>query len=322
MLNSDIGKPMNSVITTDRPGVIPAQGGAMNEQKTHKDVFVLSGGASRGAVQVGMMQTLVEAGIVPDALVGCSVGALNATFMGWQPGVERVHTLADQWLRLRTRDIFPGGNLTRLSHLARGHAYIFDSFALRSLIDAWLPVKNLEELTVPVRVTTTPLASNAAKYHDRGPIERLLLASAAVPGVFAPVELVDEDGTHSTHVDGGVADLIPVAGTVPLAPTRVFVLDATVPVRVGRARTPIEILIASLGIAVRVRPMPDLGPGVEVHHLSAPDLGVGMIDFTRTAEHMAIGRRAASDLVESFDGPLRPTARPQRFWDRFSRSAA
>ena len=55
----------------------------------HRDVFVLSGGASRGAVQVGMMQTLVEAGVVPDGLVGSSVGALNAAFMGWEPGTDR-----------------------------------------------------------------------------------------------------------------------------------------------------------------------------------------------------------------------------------------
>ncbi|WP_183407233.1 patatin-like phospholipase family protein [Nocardioides marmorisolisilvae] len=298
----------------------------MNEQKVTKntrDVFVLSGGASRGAVQVGMMQTLIEAGIVPDGLVGSSVGALNAAFMGWQPGPERVSKLADQWLRLQTRDIFPGGNWTRLSHLARRHSYLFDSYALSSLIHAWVPVRNLEELTVPVRITTTPLASCAAKYHDRGPIEKILLASAAVPGVFEPVELVDEDGARSTHVDGGVADLIPVAGTVALAPTRVFVLDATVPVRIPRARTPIEILIASLGIAVRVRPMPDLGPDVEVHHLTAPDLGTGMIDFSRSAEHIALGRKVAAELVESLGVKPAPlTDRPHRFWDRFSKSAA
>jgi NTE family protein len=298
----------------------------MNEQKipstTSRDVFVLSGGASRGAVQVGMMQTLIEAGIVPSGLVGSSVGALNAAFMGWEPGTKRVHELADQWLRLRTRDIFPGGNLTRLAHLARRHAYLFDSAALSSLIQTWVPVTNLEDLTVPVRVTTTPLASGAAKYHDRGPIEKLLLASAAVPGVFEPVELVDEDGHRSTHVDGGVADLIPVAATVPLAPTRVFVLDATVPVRIPRARTPIEILIASLGIAVRVRPIPDLGPGVEVHHLTAPDLCTPMIDFSRTAEHMALGRKVAADLVESLGEQPTAPARSSRFWDRFSRTAA
>ncbi|MFL6023143.1 MAG: patatin-like phospholipase family protein [Marmoricola sp.] len=294
----------------------------MNEQKTHRDVFVLSGGASRGAVQVGMMQTLIEAGIVPDGLVGSSVGGLNAAFMGWEPSTDRVHSLADQWLRLQTRDIFPGGNLTRLSHLARRHSYIFDSSALRSLIHAWVPVQTLEELTVPVRITTTPLASCAAKYHDRGPIEKILLASAAVPGVFPPVELIDENGVRSTHVDGGVADLIPVAATIPLAPTRVFILDATVPVRIPRARTPIEILIASLGIAVRVRPMPDLGPNVEVHHLTAPDLNTGMIDFTRSAEHLALGRRVASDLVESLGLHTPSATRTPRFWDRFSRTAA
>jgi len=295
----------------------------MTEQRaTHRDVFVLSGGAARGAVHVGMMQTLLEAGIVPHALVGTSVGALNAAYVGWQTGLDRVHDLADHWLRLGTRDIFPGGNLTRLAHLARRHAYLFDSDALSSLIQAWVPVTNLEDLTVPVRVTTTPLASCAAKYHDRGPIEKLLLASAAVPGVFAPVELIDEDGVSSTHVDGGVADLIPVAATAPLAPTRVFILDATVPVRVPRARTPIEILIASLGIAVRVRPMPDLGPGVEVHHLTAPDLATGMIDFSRTAEHLALGRRVAHDLVESLGMHAPAAVRQPRFWDRFSRTAA
>jgi NTE family protein len=293
----------------------------MNERKTHRDVFVLSGGASRGAVQVGMMQTLIEAGIVPDGLVGTSVGALNAAFMGWEPGVDRANSLADQWLRLQRRDIFPGGNLVRLSHIARGHAYIFDSYALRSLIHAWVPVRNLEDLTVPVRVTTTPLASPSAKYHEHGPIEQILMASAAVPGVFAPVELTDEDGIAHPHVDGGVADLIPLAGAITMIPTRVFVLDCTAPVRIPRARTPIEILIASLSIAVRVRPMPDLGPGVEVHHLTAPDLSVGMIDFSRSAEHLAIGRRSAAELVENLGTDVTPPTRTQRFWDRFSRAA-
>lgn len=299
----------------------------MNEQKIRskvsRDVFVLSGGASRGAVQVGMMQTLIEAGIVPAGLVGTSVGSLNAAFMGWNPGVDRVHELAEQWLRLTTRDIFPGGSLTRLAHLAKGRNHLFSSDALRSLISAWVPVSRLEELTVPVRVTTTPLASSAAMYHDSGPITSLLLASAAVPGVFAPVELTDAAGVRRTHVDGGVADLVPIAGAADLAPTRVFVLDATVPARLRHARTPIEIVVASLGVATRCRPLPDLGPGIEVHHLSAPDLDTGMTDFTRTADHIALGRRVAAEVVETLDHHPAPTphVRPHRFWDRFHRAA-
>jgi NTE family protein len=293
----------------------------MIENTSSRDVFVLSGGAARGAVQVGMMQTLVEAGIVPDALVGTSVGALNAAFMGWQPGIDRVHDLAERWLRLTTRDIFPGGNLARIAHLAQRHPYLFSSHALGALIEAWVPVTRLEDLTAPVRVITTPLADSRPVYHDRGPIASLLLASAAVPGVFAPVELTDEHGTTTTHVDGGVSDLVPVAGAAALAPRRVFVLDATVPARMPQARTPIEILVASLGVATRVRPMADLGAAVEVHHLTAPDLGTGMTDFSRTADHLALGRRVAADLVEGLPEPVPAHGRAHRFWDRLHRAA-
>jgi NTE family protein len=40
--------------------------------------FVFSGGTSLGAVQVGMLMGVFEANIVPDLLVGTSVGAINA----------------------------------------------------------------------------------------------------------------------------------------------------------------------------------------------------------------------------------------------------
>lgn len=40
--------------------------------------FVLGGGGSRGALQVGALRALLEAGIVPDLLVGTSIGAANA----------------------------------------------------------------------------------------------------------------------------------------------------------------------------------------------------------------------------------------------------
>ena len=302
---------------------------AANPPTGGRDVFVLSGGAARGAVHVGMMQTLLEGGIAPHAFVGTSVGALNAAFMGWDTGLERVHELADHWLQLRTRDIFPGHVWTRLAHIAQRHTYLFSSDALRHLIATWVPVTHLEELTTPVRVTTTPLVGNGAVYHDRGPLADVLLASTAVPGVFAPVRLTDESGTQTLHVDGGIADLVPIAGAAGLSPTRVFVLDASVPPRMPHARTPVEVLVASLGVAMRARPMVDLGPSVEVHHLRTPDLGTRMTDFSRTAEHLALGRRAAAELLDRLahghdKEPARPTprhARHHRLRDIFGRAA-
>jgi NTE family protein len=257
-------------------------------REQHRDVFVLSGGANRGAVQVG---------IVPDALVGTSVGALNAAFMGFRPDKTRVRELRARWMQLSTRDIFPGGTLTRVGHLLRQRPYLFSPGALGRLIQDWLPATNLEDLATPVRVVTTPLLGDTAVYHRHGNLAQLLLASAAVPAVFPPVHLPASCGHPGPHVDGGVADLVPISGAADLAPTRVFVLDASVPSRLPRGRTPIDILVASLGVATRVRPAPDLGAGVAVHHLTTPDLDVRMTDFSRTHQHICDGRAAAEKLV-------------------------
>jgi NTE family protein len=298
----------------------------------HRDVFVFSGGANRGAVQVGMLEGLLGAGIVPDALVGTSVGALNAAFMGFRPDRERVRELRSRWMQLSTRDIFPGGTLTRMGHLLRQRPYLFSPAALSRLIGDWLPSENLEDLPTPVRVVTTPLTGESAVYHRHGNLSQLLLASAAVPAVFPPVELPASCGHPGPHVDGGVSDLVPISGAADLAPTRVFVLDASVPVRLPRGRTPIDILVASLGVATRMRPEPDLGPSVAVHRLRTPDLGIRMTDFSSTARHIADGRAAAERLVEELVAargseetevlaPVPARRSTIRLWDRRNRAA-
>ena len=266
-----------------------------------RNVFVFSGGAARGAVQVGMLEVLFERGIVPHALVGSSVGALNAAFVGHRTDRARIQELRARWLMLGTRDIFPGGTLTRVGHLLRQRPYLFSSAALARLIADWVPTRRLEDLATPVRVVTTPLAGSTAVYHRHGDLDQLLLASAAVPAVFAPVNLPASCGHPGLHVDGGIADLVPISGAADLAPTRVFVLDASIPARLPTGRTPFDVLVASLAVATRVRPEPDLGPGVAVHRMSTPDLGVGMTDFTGTAQHIADGRSAAARMLDELE---------------------
>lgn len=277
----------------------------------HRNVFVLSGGAARGAVQVGMLEALLEAGIVPHALVGTSVGALNATFLGWRPDRTRVRELRAKWLDLRTRDIFPGGTLTRVHHLVRQRPYLFSSAALHRLIEDWKPVERLEDLPTEVRVVTTPLTGSGAVYHRHGDLAQLLLASAAVPAVFRPVSLPDAVGGTELHVDGGVADNVPVTAAADLAPTRVFVLDASLPVvRAPRGRTPVDILVASLGAAMRSGRTPDLGPEVEVHRMSTPDREVRMTDFGQTPHHLSDGRLAAERLLDELHAAEASRAQP------------
>jgi NTE family protein len=60
--------------------------------------FVLSGGASVGAAQAGMLQALYERDIRPDLFIGTSAGALNAAFAAFRaPQVETALELQDVW---------------------------------------------------------------------------------------------------------------------------------------------------------------------------------------------------------------------------------
>src|SRR5260370_16464300 len=72
-----------------------------------RTAFVLSGGGSLGAVQVGMLQALTEAGIRPDLLIGTSVGAVNAAWIGGKPDHEGALVLGEVWRGPRRQDIFP-----------------------------------------------------------------------------------------------------------------------------------------------------------------------------------------------------------------------
>ena len=69
--------------------------------------FVLAGGGSLGAVQVGMLKALARSNIVPDLVIGASVGAINAAYFATAPSAEGVARLERTWLGLRSADVFP-----------------------------------------------------------------------------------------------------------------------------------------------------------------------------------------------------------------------
>lgn len=67
---------------------------------------MLSGGGAIGSVQVGHLLALRELGVVPDVVVGTSVGAINGAVAAADPqgGAAR---LASIWSRVRREDVFP-----------------------------------------------------------------------------------------------------------------------------------------------------------------------------------------------------------------------
>lgn len=201
-----------------------------------RTVMVLGGGGALGAYQAGALLALAEAGIVPDALHGCSAGALNAAFLACDPSVERARALAAWWTDSRTHGVLAPSLWTRVRGFAgaatlRADA-LLDERPLRRLVSAQVPAHDLSELSVPLTVTTTCLDCGAARHHDRGPLEDVLVASCSLPGLFAPVRLPD----GHLHVDGGVVCGVPLQAALDTAgpDDRVIVLDCALAPVTGR----------------------------------------------------------------------------------------
>jgi len=246
-----------------------------------------------------MLRALLGAGVVPHAFVGCSVGALNSAFLACEPTAERVEVLAEHWTQLRSSDIFAGGLLTMASHLLRRRPYLYRTYGLERLIRDWAPVARIEQLPTPLRVVTAQLSTGQAVYHDTGCLRDCLLASTALPALFPPVGLPDHvTGESSLHVDGAVADLVPVAGAVGLRPTHVYILDATIPPLIPRLRSPLAVLVASLGIATRIRPQVDFGDSVTVTHIKTADQQqTGLTSFGWSRQLIRWGQEAAIEAL-------------------------
>ena len=184
---------------------------------TGRTAFVFAGGGSLGAVQVGMLEALLEAGVTPDFVVGSSVGALNAGFFAGDPTAGGVAKLATIWRGLRRADVFPLTLRSALRWLGSADA-LFESTNLRQLIERHLPYRNLEDAAIPVHVVATSLGGASVCLSSGSAVEAIL-ASAAIPVVFPSVEIGVE-----YLMDGAICGNTPVVTAAELGAERLIVL--------------------------------------------------------------------------------------------------
>src|SRR4051812_26672797 len=167
--------------------------------------FVLSGGASLGAVQAGMLRALYERGITPDMLVGTSAGALNATFVASRPQtVTTANRLARAWCDIRREDVFPVELATLIGGVSSRRDHLVPDRGLRRVIGRHLDFDSLEHAPIPVHVVAFDLVGGTEVLLSSGPALEAVLATAAIPGVFPPVPWGD-----AHLVDGGVVNNTP-----------------------------------------------------------------------------------------------------------------
>ncbi len=158
--------------------------------------LALGGGAARGFAHIGVLRTLVKHGILPDVIVGTSIGAV----VGGCFAAEQLDSLEEWARKLTVRSVLgyldinlTGSGIIRGTHLA-------------SALEQGLTNRRIEELKIRFAAIATEFNTGHEIWLTRGRLADALRASYALPGIFPPVKIGGR-----WLVDGALVNPVPVS---------------------------------------------------------------------------------------------------------------
>jgi NTE family protein len=158
--------------------------------------LALGGGAARGLAHIGIVRTLIAHGIVPNVVVGTSIGAV----VGGAYAAGQLDAL-EQW----ARDLQPRNILGYLDIRLNGSGLIGGDKLAAQLEGALGPIL-IEELPVKFATVATEVRTGHEIWLTHGRIVDAMRASYALPGIFSPVLVGDR-----WLVDGALVNPVPVS---------------------------------------------------------------------------------------------------------------
>ena len=266
-------------------------------------VLVLGEGGMKGIAHVGVWKAVEEAGIRPDAIIGCSIGSLIgaaiAGGLGWRELADVARGLKkDDIVQINRRAVWMGG--------VREES-VFDGATYRSWIARNLPLERFADARIPVRVNAVSLVRCGEVWFGTGVNEEVSpadadYASCAIPIYYPPLKL---DG--DVLVDGGVLDTLPIRQAFAWGAERVIAVDVGVEIQPPAAKFFDHGMIAihDRVLAMNIAGQRERGL-VEWKdkpvHMIRPRIGhLGTWDFARTQYFLEEGYRAAREALKALE---------------------
>ena len=266
-----------------------------------KIALVLGGGGMKGFAHIGVLKALEERGIRPALYAGTSIGAMVAAGAVGGMSADELATRAEA---LKRKDLFRINHFGMLMDRMKS-ASIYLEDPLRTLANAIVPSGTFDELPVPLLVNTVDLERGTQIVWGLPGLRDVsvcdaVYASCSLPGFFPPGKV---DGRMC--VDGGVIDNLPaaIAG---------IGMDMVIAVDVGSSDTTMIPGIAKQGFAtIYMRSATTMMHALQQFPLTQwsgppmllirPKVGMEWLSFSRSAENIREGYRAAARALEHFD---------------------
>jgi len=287
--------------------------------KKEKTGLVLGGGGARGLAHLGAIDVLAKKGIVPDLVVGASIGAMIGAIYATTGNSDEALARANDYftcdcyekikfdfLKNTEEDSKNDGLLDSLSrYLQKKFFYNVVLVNRQSFVSMETYLENINFLIddIDIRDTKIPFAAVCTDINSgseivltKGSLRTAIAASSAIPGIFPPVEL---DGR--LLVDGGWVNQLPVDTARSLG------VDFVLAVNVAReleqdfsTETGLDIIRRSNAIT---RTVLNEIQAREADGVIDPEVGgISWAEFGCVNECMQRGRLAARQFLEAFEG--------------------
>src|ERR1041384_13463 len=278
--------------------------------------LILGGGGLKGLAHIGVLRALEERGMVPGAVIGCSMGALIAA--AWATGMA-IPEMEDRALAVTRKDVF------RIAHFDMAmkrmlSPAIYRREPLENLIHGIVGDRIFRELDRRLVVNTVDLNTGQQVLWglpglDEARVADAVFASCALPGILPPQIILGR-----ACVDGAVLENLPVRAALALSAAPILAVDVG-GTRVERSGVERKGFVAtySRGLEIVMQTL----ASAHLRDWSEPPVilvtplveRIAMLAFTRPPFLIPEGYRAvneALDLLPSDFGQLPSGLHPQR----------
>lgn len=155
--------------------------------------LALGGGAAKGVAHIGVLKALEDADIEIDYIAGTSVGAMIAALYAFKVDVETIGSLARRL------------TMSKVTSFKLNKTGFFSTESLRELMLEYVGDVAIEDAAIPLSIVATDINSGEEIVLTSGSVVDAVCASAAIPGIYIPVEI-----NGRTLVDGGLVQNVPI----------------------------------------------------------------------------------------------------------------